>query len=79
MKKVLKLSKNHYFCCVFITHELHTMDISQYLGFLLFLFVFTTGFWLLLFLLTFVVPYWITGTVFENLQLRKEAKEKAKK
>jgi hypothetical protein len=55
------------------------MDISQYLGFLLFLFVFTTGFWLLLFLLTFVVPYWITGTVFENLQLRKEAKEKAKK
>jgi hypothetical protein len=30
----------------------------------------------LIFLLTFVVPYWITGTVLENLQLKKEAKAK---
>jgi len=46
------------------------MDISQFSGFLAFLFVFTTGFWLLIFLLTFVVPYWITGTVIENIQLK---------
>jgi hypothetical protein len=52
------------------------MDASQYFGFLAFLFVFTAGFWLLIFLLTFVVPYWIGGTVMENLQLRKEAKSK---
>ena len=61
---------------VFITSSDRIMDISQYLGFLLFLFVFTAGFWLLIFLLTFVVPYWITGTVLENLQLKKEAKAK---
>jgi hypothetical protein len=52
------------------------MDVSQYLGFLLFLFVFTAGFWLLIFLLTFVVPYWIGGTLLENIQLKKEAKSK---
>ena len=52
------------------------LDVSQYLGFLLFLFVFTTGFWLLIFLLTFVVPYWIGGTLLENLQMQKEAKAK---
>ena len=46
------------------------MDISQFSGFLAFLFVFTTGFWLLIFLLTLVVPYWITGTVIENIQLK---------
>lgn len=48
------------------------MEIATFLGFLLFLFVFTAGFWLLIFLLTFVVPYWITGTVIENIKLRKE-------
>lgn len=52
------------------------MDISQFLGFLAFLFVFTAGFWLLIFLLTFVVPYWITGTVIENIQLKAAAKKK---
>lgn len=50
------------------------MEIATFLGFLLFLFVFTAGFWLLIFLLTFVVPYWITGTVIENIKLRKENK-----
>ncbi|MDO6736942.1 hypothetical protein [Wenyingzhuangia sp. 2_MG-2023] len=51
------------------------MDISQFSGFLAFLFVFTTGFWLLIFLLTFVVPYWITGTIIENIQLKAAAKK----
>lgn len=52
------------------------MDISTYLGFLAFLFVFTAGFWLLIFLLTFVVPYWIGGTVLENIMLKKQEKAK---
>ena len=69
MKKILLLS-NIY------NHRHIIMDVSQYLGFLLFLFVFTTGFWLLIFLLTFVVPYWIGGTVLENLTMKKEAKAK---
>jgi len=51
------------------------MDISQFSGFLAFLFVFTTGFWLLIFLLTFVVSYWIKGTVIENIQLKLAAKK----
>jgi hypothetical protein len=68
--------KNSLFLHGTLTSSNRTMDISQYLGFLLFLFVFTAGFWLLIFLLTFVVPYWITGTVLENLQLKKEAKAK---
>ena len=50
------------------------MEISQYLGFLLFLFVFVTGFWLLIFLFTFVVPFWIVGTILENIQLKKSKK-----
>ena len=68
-KKILFLSDTY-------NHIFLIMDISQYLGFLLFLFVFTAGFWLLIFLLTFVVPYWIGGTLFENLTLKKEEKSK---
>jgi hypothetical protein len=32
---------------------------------------------LLIFLLTFVVPYWIGGTIWENMKLKKEAKKAA--
>jgi hypothetical protein len=52
------------------------MDVSQYLGFLLFLFVFTAGFWLLIFLLTFVVPYWIAGSLLENFTIYRAEKSK---
>ena len=31
----------------------------------------------LIFLLTFVVPDWIGGTIWENLKLKKEAKQAA--
>jgi|TARA_B110001450_G_scaffold34527_1_gene29947 hypothetical protein len=54
------------------------LDFSQFSGLVLFMFVFTAGFWLLIFLLTFVVPYWIGGTIWENLKLKKEAKQAAK-
>lgn len=51
------------------------MDISQFLGFLVFLTVFSMGFWLMIFLLTFVVPYWLVGNIKEILKFRKETKK----
>jgi len=56
------------------------MDFSQYAGFLLFLFIFTTGFWLLIFGLTFIVPYWLVGSWVERFKENRtnKAKRKAK-
>ena len=51
------------------------MEIGQFLGFLVFLTIFTMGFWMLIFLLTFVVPYWLFGNLMENFKLKKEAKK----
>jgi len=50
-------------------------EFQQYLGFILFLTIFTMGFWLLLFLAGFAF-YWITGSSIELLKERK-AKRKA--
>ena len=50
------------------------MDLSHFSGFLLFLGIFTMGFWLLIFLLTFVVPYWLFGNIKEIIKFRKEDK-----
>jgi hypothetical protein len=55
------------------------LDFSQFSGLVLFMFIFTAGFWLLIFLLTFVVPYWIAGTVWETLKLKSDAKKAAEK
>lgn len=55
------------------------LDFSEFSGLVLFMFIFTAGFWLLIFLLTFVVPYWIAGTIWENRKLKKEAKEAKEK
>ncbi len=54
------------------------LDFSQFSGLVLFMFVFTAGFWLLICLLTFVVPYWIGGTLWEKFKLKQEAKKAAK-
>tara|TARA_R110002073_G_scaffold4213_1_gene27923 strand:+ start:60991 stop:61155 length:165 start_codon:yes stop_codon:yes gene_type:complete len=51
------------------------MELHQFLGFLVFLAVFTMGFWLMIFLLTFVIPYWIFGYLMEERKLKKEAKK----
>jgi len=51
------------------------MEIQQFIGFLIFLTVFTMGFWLMIFLLTFVVPYWLVGSFKEGRKLKKEAKK----
>ncbi len=50
------------------------LDLSEFSGLVLFMMIFTMGFWLLIFLLTFVVPYWIGGVIWENFKLKKEAK-----
>jgi uncharacterized membrane protein len=47
-------------------------EFQQYLGFLLFLTIFTMGFWLMIFLIHFVF-YWITGA---SIELYKEKKAK---
>jgi len=54
------------------------MEIQQFLGLLLFLFIFTAGFWLLLFLLSFVVPYWLTGNLLEKWKESRAAKKASK-
>jgi hypothetical protein len=51
------------------------MEIGQFLGFVVFLTIFTMGFWMLIFLLTFVVPYWLFGNLMENWKLKREAKK----
>ena len=57
--------------------NIQMLDFSQFSGLVLFMFIFTAGFWLLIFLLTFVVPYWIGGTIWENLKLKRDAKKAA--
>ncbi len=54
------------------------MEFTQFVGFLIFLTVFTMGFWLLIFALTFIVPYWLFGNLMENFKLRREAKKNKK-
>ena len=49
-------------------------EFDQYLGFLLFMTVVTMGFWLMILLLTFIIPYWVTGSLFEWLKERKKIK-----
>ncbi len=51
------------------------MEFQQFIGFLIFLGVFTMGFWLLIFSLAFIVPYWLFGTIMENMKLKREAKK----
>ena len=52
------------------------MDFSQYTGFLLFMFIFTTGFWLLIFGLAFIVPYWLVGSWIESFKEHRQNKSK---
>ncbi len=54
------------------------MDLSQFSGFLVFLTIFTMGFWLMIFLITFIIPYWIGGALIERFKEMK-AEKKAKR
>lgn len=54
------------------------LDFSQFSGFVVFLAVFTTGFWLMLFLTLFAIPYWIVGYLREEWKYKKmESKAEA--
>ena len=55
------------------------MDLSQFSGFLVFLTIFTMGFWLMIFLITVSIPYWLVGYFIEEWKYRKAAKAEAKK
>lgn len=52
------------------------MDFSQYSGVLVFMFIFTIGFWLLIFALTFIVPYWLVGAWIDRFKENRENKNK---
>lgn len=54
------------------------MELAQFVGFLIFLGIFTLGFWLMIFVITFIIPYWLVGNFKENRMLKKEAKKAAK-
>ena len=51
------------------------MEFQQFIGFTVFLTVFTMGFWMMIFLITFVIPYWIIGYLREEFQLKRAAKK----
>ena len=55
------------------------MDFSQYSGVLIFLFIFTTGFWLLIFAMTVIVPIWLFGSLIDRYKENKEKKAEEKK
>lgn len=73
---MVSIQNKFYFCSIILEFK-KMLDFSQFSGFVLFMFIFTAGFWLLIFLLTFVVPYWIGGTIWENIKLKREAKRAA--
>lgn len=46
------------------------IEFDQYIGFLIFLTVFTIGFWLMIFLVNFVF-YWVFGATIELIKERR--------
>lgn len=48
-------------------------EFQQYLGFILFLTILTTGFWLMIFLVGFV-QYWIGGAIIELVKEKRAKK-----
>ena len=54
-------------------------EFDQYLGFLTFLSILTIGFWLMIFLLTFVIPDWLTGSLLEWIQEKKDGRKEVPK
>lgn len=68
------------FFYIFVTiSKYNTMDFSQFSGVLLFLFIFTAGFWLLIFALTVVVPIWLFGSWIDRYKENKEKKAQLSK
>jgi uncharacterized membrane protein len=61
---------------LFLIHikKIKQMDFSQFIGILVFLAVFTMGFWLMILLTTFILPYWVVGAIKEKLSEGKKKK-----
>lgn len=49
-------------------------EFQQYLGFLIFLTIFTMGFWLMIFLINFVF-YWVGGALWEMYKEKRAKRE----
>lgn len=53
-------------------------EFDQYLGFLAFLTILTTGFWLMFFLIG-ILPYWIGGSLYERWKMHRDEKRRNQK
>lgn len=51
------------------------MQFDQFLGYLIFMAIFTMGFWLMIFVLSFVVPIWVAGGIKEMFTGKKKTKK----
>jgi hypothetical protein len=51
------------------------MEFSHFIGYIVFMIIFTMGFWLMIFLAAFVVPYWLIGNFMEDRKLKRAAKK----
>ena len=51
------------------------MEFDQFIGFLIFMGIFTMGFWLMIFVLAFVVPIWVAGGIKDMFSGKKEKKD----
>lgn len=51
------------------------MQFDQFLGYLIFMAIFTMGFWLMIFVLSFVVPIWVIGGIKEMFSSKKKTKK----
>jgi uncharacterized membrane protein len=66
--------KNNNFTFAYKSQKPHGMfTFQQYLGFLLFLTIFTMGFWLMIFLINFAM-YWLVGANIEAFKERRAKK-----
>ena len=54
------------------------MEFSHFIGYIVFMIIFTMGFWLMIFLITFIIPYWLVGYFRESWKYRKEGKAEKK-
>ncbi len=50
------------------------MEFNQFLGYLVFMAIFSMGFWLLIFALSFIVPYWLFGNIKEIIKEKSSQK-----
>ncbi len=65
---------NNFYICVIKKNLERMFTFQEYLGFLLFLTIFTIGFWLMIFLVNFAI-YWVCGA---SIEMYKEKRARKK-